>query len=105
MLAEWLLAAALPSAARPTSNTFCHSVGRALAAVRGLRQGATSAVPLADTTAAGLAAAQAADLQRARRLAVPVGAAAGVVGSVAGSGGAAVVVPLLSQPCPAIPQR
>ncbi|PRW32592.1 4-toluene sulfonate uptake permease [Chlorella sorokiniana] len=38
-------------------------------------------------------------------LSLPVGGMAGVVGSVAGSGGAAVIVPLVSKACPSIPQR
>lgn len=45
------------------------------------------------------------DLRRAEGLSLPVGALAGVFGSVAGSGGAAVVTPLVSKSSPSIPQR
>lgn len=67
---------------------------------------ATAAAPQLVTAAAeGAAEPLAASLARARRMAGPVGVAAGVVGAVAGSGGAAVIVPLISRSCGAIPQR
>ena len=55
--------------------------------------------------AAAVAHGTPADVLLARRLSVPVGAAAGIVGSVAGSGGAAVIVPLISARATSIAQR
>lgn len=70
---------------------------------RQLRRAASSAAAAESPAAEQLAA----DLRRAAGplVSLPVGGMAGVVGSVAGSGGAAVIVPLVSKVCPSIPQR
>ena len=70
---------------------------------RQLRRAASSAAAAESPAAEQLAV----DLRKAAQplLSLPVGGMAGVVGSVAGSGGAAVIVPLVSKACPSIPQR
>jgi hypothetical protein len=48
---------------------------------------------------------QAALLQKARRMAMPVGSVAGLFGSLVGVGGGVVIVPLVVNACKKIPQR
>lgn len=65
----------------------------------------TAASPPATGLAARAAAADPAVLAKARRLALPVGLAAGAFGSLVGVGGGTLIVPFIAGACATIPQR
>ncbi|GAB4817746.1 hypothetical protein N2152v2_004792 [Parachlorella kessleri] len=98
-----------PAAANPAITATQGAAAAAVPAAGTLAQAGHVAEAARVATSAWRAGVSAGDIANANRLSLPVAALAGIFGSVAvclsGSGGAAVIAPLISRGSPGIPQR